>query len=59
MFFNKSQNLFNIKSFIPQDSSNTLREISTYNNGATKILKWNSLNVVTVDLADEYTNNAT
>ena len=58
MFFNKSQNLFNIKSFIPQDSSNTLREISTYNNGATKILKWNSLNVITVDLADEYTNNA-
>ncbi len=58
MIFNKSQNIFNIKSFIPNSNNNKLEEISTYNNGALKIFRWNSLNVVTVDLSDKYTKNA-
>lgn len=58
MFFNKSQTLFNIKSFIPQKNSTKIEEISSYNNGAINFLKWNSLDVVTVDLEDQYVNNA-
>lgn len=58
MFFSKSQNIFSTKSFIPQSSSTSLQEIASYNKGALKVLNWNSLNVVTVDLADQYINNA-
>lgn len=58
MFLNKSQNLFSIKSFIPEENNYKLEQISAYNNGAIKLWKWNSLNIVTVDLANEYMTNA-
>lgn len=57
MIFLKPQTLFNTKSFTPQNYDSSLKEISSYNNGAVKVFSWNSLGVIVLNIAEQYNQN--